>query len=146
MPSFWSLRLSRKTPAESPKALVARSHARFSLPFGRAALKAKIELPSDTGAEPVSAHLWDISDAGGCLAVQGACTLAAPAAALLSICDPASRQCRQLRVELRWISNLSHGTFIGVRFAGAQLPQDIFLRDFMKSSWADAVPGGAAYA
>lgn len=145
MLGFRSMRLSRKSPVETPKPLVPRRHTRFPLPFGASALKAQIQLAVDSEVEPVSAHLWDISDAGGCLAVQGDCTVAGSGDAVLSVCNPATRQWRRLRVELRWSSSLSQGTFVGIRFADGRLPQDIFLRDFMQRSWADAVPGGAAY-
>ena len=143
---LWSLKSGKASASASPSAPAPRRSRRFSLPFGASALKARIELSGVAGAEPVRAHLWDVSDAGGCLALQGGCALAAPGAALLSVCHPESRQWRQLRVELRWISNLSHGTFVGVRFAGGPLPQDFFLRDYMQRSWTDAVPGAASFA
>jgi hypothetical protein len=118
---------------------------RFSLPFGPSALKATIELHGVTDVDPLAAHLWDVSDAGCCLAIKGSSSLMASGAALLNIFNPSSRQWRKLPVELRWISSLSHGTFVGARFTGGPLPQDIFLRDYMQRSWTDAVPGGASY-
>jgi len=146
LPGLRSLKFGKTAPSSTPAAPSPRRSRRFSLPFGPSALKAKIELPGVAGSEPLGAHLWDVSDAGGCLALQAGCSLPAPGAALLSVCHPESRQWRQLRVELRWISNLSHGTFVGLRFAGGPLPQDFFLRDYMQCSWTDAVPGAASLA
>ena len=138
-------RTSRPQPVPSSVPAPRRS-SRFSLPFGAAALKARLALAGADGSSQIQAQLWDVSDEGGCLTIPGPCSLAAPTSAVLELGDPHTRQSKSLPVELRWVSTLSHATFVGLRFMAGPLPADSFLRDYMQASWTDAVPGGARFA
>ena len=144
-----SLRIWKRTtrsqvrPAAAP---APRRSSRFSLPFGAAALKARLALTGAASPTEIQAHLWDVSDEGGCLSIAGVFSLAVPSSAVLELSDPATRQTRTLSVELRWISTLSHATFVGLRFVAGPLPADSFLREYMQTSWTDVVPGGARFA
>ena len=146
-----SLRMWKRSSRPQPKTSSApapRRSNRFSLPFGAAALKAKLALASASDSSEIQAHLWDVSDEGGCLTISGSgpCALSAPSSAVLELSDPHTRQRKTLPVEVRWVSTLSHATFIGLRFVAGPLPADSFLREYMQSSWTDAVPGGTRFA
>jgi hypothetical protein len=144
-----SLRLWTRTPrlqVRPSKVSAPRRANRFSLPFGAAALNARLALVEGSAPAQILAQLWDVSDEGGCLTIPGPCSLLAPSSAVLELCDPHTRQSKAMPVELRWVSTLGHATFVGLRFVTGPLPADSFLRDYMQTSWTDAVPGSPRFA
>lgn len=141
------LKRRRRPSSASPEAFSScqRSGARFLLPFGASALAARLESGSAEAFEVLRGQLWNISDRGGCLTLPPQCRLACPLTAVLTCCDPSTRQQHRFEVELRWISTVSHATFVGLFFRSGLLPQDSFLRDYMKSSWTDGVPAARTH-
>ena len=101
---------------------------------------ARLELLELAGGQPLVGRLWDVSAKGGCLAVPGARQLRLPARGSLQVHDPTSHERHLLEVELRWITPLSHTTFIGVLFVGGRSPAQTFLASYMRQSWTDKVP------
>lgn len=102
---------------------------------------ARLELTTVMPKLTLAGRFWDVSDHGGCLSMQPGTVLTLPAVGVLHLAEPTGEQRHQWPVELRWISSLSHSTFVGLRFAGGPQPSQTFLRDYMQSSWTDAVPG-----
>ena len=67
------LRLWKRTsrPQPRPSSVPApRRSSRFSLPFGAAALKARLALAGADASSQIQAQLWDVSDEGGCLTLD----------------------------------------------------------------------------
>ena len=117
-----------------------RSGQRYALPSAMSQVMARLELLELAGGQPLVGRLWDISAKGGCLAVPGARQLRLPARGSLQVHDPTSHERHLLEVELRWITPLSHTTFIGVLFVGGRSPAQTFLASYMRQSWTDKVP------
>lgn len=89
---------------------------------------------------PLIGRLWDISRHGACLALLGPKSMVLPAPGRLSLVDSAQAERHELEVTVRWSTPLSHTTFVGVQFSAGLLPQDSFLRQYMRLTWTDTVP------
>jgi hypothetical protein len=63
-----------------------------------------------------------------------------PAAGQLRLFDAAQGENHELEVNVLWSTPLSHTTFVGVQFSEGLLPQDSFLRQYMRLTWTDIVP------
>ncbi len=132
---------SKETPADSASQRKPRQAPRFSLPFGASAPRAIFLADNSAQTPAIQAHLWNVSDHGSCLTVQGPLPLTVPVPGQLEFAEPGGRGTRRLPAELRWISTVGEATFFGLRFLEGPLPADTHLREFMQQSWTDQVPG-----
>jgi len=128
-------------PARSGSSRKPRQAPRFSLPFGASAPRARFQADNSAETPAIQAHLWNVSEHGSCLTVQGPLPLTAPVLGQLEFTEPGGRGTRRLPAELRWISTVGEATFFGLRFLKVPLPADTHLREFMQQSWTDQVPG-----
>lgn len=128
-------------PARSASSRKPRQAPRFSLPFGASAPRARFQADNSAETPAIQAHLWNVSDHGSCLTVQGRLSLAAPVPGHLEFTEPGGRGTRRLPAELRWTNILGDSSFFGLRFLDGPLPSDTYLREFMQQSWTDQVPG-----
>ena len=132
---------SKEKPADSASQRKPRQAPRFCLPFGASAPRARFRADNSAETPVIQAHLWNVSDHGSCLTVQGRLSLAAPVPGHLEFTEPGGRETRRLPAELRWTNILGESSFFGLRFLDGPLPSDTYLREFMQQSWTDEVPG-----
>jgi len=132
---------SKQQPADSASQRKPRQAPRFCLPFGASAPRARFRAESTSETQAIQAHLWNVSEHGSCLTVQGRLSLAAPVSGHLEFTEPAGRETRRLPAELRWTNILGESSFFGLRFLEGPLPSDTYLREFMQQSWTDQIPG-----
>ena len=132
---------ANQQPAHSASRRKPRQAPRFSMPFGASAPRARFRADNSAETPVIQAHLWNVSDHGSCLTVQGRLSLAAPVPGHLEFTEPGGRETRRLPAELRWTNILGESSFFGLRFLDGPLPSDTYLREFMQQSWTDEVPG-----
>ena len=132
---------SKQQPADSASQRKPRQAPRFCLPFGVSAPRARFRAEAVPEAQAIQAHLWNVSEHGSCLTLQGRLSLATPVSGVLEFTEPGGRGARQLSAELRWTNTLGEASFFGLRFLEGPLPSDTYLREFMQQSWTDQIPG-----
>ena len=132
---------SEQQPADSASQRKPRQAPRFCLPFGTSAPRARFRAEAVPEAQAIQAHLWNVSEHGSCLTLQGRLSLATPVSGVLEFTEPGGRGARQLPAELRWMNTLGESSFLGLRFLEGPLPSDTYLREFMQQSWTDQIPG-----
>ena len=134
-------RASKEQVADSASQRKPRQAPRFCLPFGASAPRARFRAEAVPEAQAIQAHLWNVSEHGSCLTLQGRLSLATPVSGVLEFTEPGGRGARQLPAELRWTNTLGEASFFGLRFLDGPLPSDTYLREFMQQSWTDQIPG-----
>ena len=132
---------SKQQPADSASQRKPRQAPRFCLPFGVSAPRARFRADNSAETPVIQAHLWNVSDHGSCLTVQGRLSLTAPVPGHLEFTEPGGRETRRLPAELRWMNTLGEASFLGLCFLEGPLPSDTYLREFMQQSWTDQIPG-----
>jgi len=133
--------LARKEQsADSASQRKPRQAPRFCLPFGASAPRARFRAEAVPEAQAIQAHLWNVSEHGSCLTLQGRLSLATPVSGHLEFTEPGGRETRRLPAELRWTNTLGEASFFGLRFLDGPLPSDTYLREFMQQSWTDQIP------
>jgi len=131
---------SEQQPADSASQRKPRQAPRFCLPFGTSAPRARFRAEAVPEAPVIQAQLWNVSEHGSCLTLQGRLSLATPVSGVLEFTEPGGRGARQLPAELRWMNTLGEASFLGLRFLEGPLPSDTYLREFMQQSWTDQIP------
>lgn len=134
-------RASKEQVADSASQRKPRQAPRFCLPFGASAPRARFRAETVPEAPVIQAQLWNVSEHGSCLTLQGHLSLATPVPGILEFTEPGGRGARQLPAELRWMNTLGEASFFGLRFLEGPLPSDTYLREFMQQAWTDQIPG-----
>ena len=116
-----------------------RAHRRRLAPIGAAAVRGVLVL--EDGQE-LCGSLWDLSEGGLCLAVQGHLSASCGACGQVLLYDPVGPESVSLAVEIRWLGSKSHDAFLGLCFSGgAQLPAATCLDAYLDNHWSDEGPG-----
>lgn len=112
-----------------------RAHRRRLAPIGAAAVRCVLVL--EDGHE-LCGSLWDLSEGGLCLAVQGQLPASCGGCGRVLLYDPVGPESVSLAVQVRWLGSKSHDAFVGLGFTGGlQLPTASFLDAYLDHHWSD---------
>ncbi|MCP9791366.1 PilZ domain-containing protein [Vulcanococcus limneticus Candia 3F8] len=112
-----------------------RAHRRRLAPIGAAAVRGVLLLED---GQRLCGSLWDLSEGGLCLAVQGHLSASCGACGQVLLYDPVGPESVSMAVEIRWLGSKSHDAFLGLCFSGgAQLPEGTFLDAYLDHHWSD---------